>query len=92
MFVEQANRKYGWNRHIWDVEFEMIEKASMIALASKLLFVGASTFTRLSLICFYYRLVGESGIAWFSWVLHASMAFNISIGIAFTCIGIWLCV
>lgn len=70
----------------------MIQKASIIAFAAKLLFVGASTFTRLSLVCFYYRLVGDTGISWFTWVLHASMAFNIAIGIAFTCIGIWLCV
>lgn len=69
----------------------MFQNANIVAFAAKLLFVEAATFTRMSLIFFYYRLVRDTGIAWFSWVLHASMAFVVALGIAFTCIGIWLC-
>lgn len=105
-----ANRHFGWNRHLWDVEFTMyeafmllspatyadfvprVQNANIAAFTAKLLFVGAATFTRMSLIFFYYRLVRNSGIAWFRNVLHASMAFVVGLGIAFTIVGIFLCV
>jgi hypothetical protein len=86
-----ANRKYQWNRHIWDIQPVKFENAGIVAFSAKLLFVQAATFTRMSLICFYYRLVRDSGIDWFIWVLHGGMFFVVSLGIAFTCIGIWLC-
>ncbi|SMY24383.1 unnamed protein product [Zymoseptoria tritici ST99CH_1A5] len=86
-----ANRRYGWNRHIWDIQPGDIQNANIVAFSAKLLFVQAATFTRISLICFYYRLVRDSGIDWFIWVLHGGMFFVIGLGIAFTCIGIWLC-
>lgn len=70
----------------------MIQNANIIAFTAKLLFVGAATFTRISLICFYFRLVRDSGIEWFKHVLYASMCFVVALGIAFTCVGIWLCV
>jgi len=87
-----ANQEYGWNRHIWDVRPTTIQNANIVAFVAKLLFVEAATFTRISLICFYYRLVRDSGIEWFRWVLHASMIIVVAMGIAFTCLGIWLCV
>lgn len=86
-----ANQKYGWDRHIWDVPWSMFQNASIIAFTAKLLFVGAATFTRISLLCFYHRLVKDSGIAWFKKVLHASMFFVVGLGIAFTCVGVFLC-
>ncbi|CAK3894328.1 unnamed protein product [Lecanosticta acicola] len=87
-----ANRKYGWNRHLWDVDPTDYSNAGIIAFTAKLLFVEAATFTRMSLHCFYYRLVRDSGIGWFRYVLHASMLFIVLLGIASICIGIWLCV
>jgi hypothetical protein len=58
---------------------------------AKLTFTLAATFTRLSLICFYYRLVKDSGITWFNWVLHASVAWTLSVCIVFVALTIWLC-
>ncbi|CAK1354091.1 unnamed protein product [Cercospora beticola] len=87
-----ANQRYGWDRHIWDVKPTVYQNAGIVAFTAKLLFVGASSFTRISLICFYYRLVKDSGISWFNKILHASMFFVVGLGIAFTCIGIWLCI
>lgn len=52
---------------------------------------AAATFTRLSLICFYYRLVKDSGIRWFVWVLHASVIWQIALCITFVCLTVWLC-
>lgn len=61
------------DRHLWDVAPWMYQDANIIAFVAKLNFTLASTFTRLSLICFYYRLIKDSGVKWFKWVLHASV-------------------
>jgi hypothetical protein len=86
-----AERSYGWDRHIWDIEAGKIQSANIIAMVAKLVFTLASTFTRLSLCCFYYRLVKDSGISWFRWVVHATMAFSAAIGIAFVFLSIFQC-
>lgn len=69
----------------------MIQSANIIAFVAKLTFTFAATFIRLSLICFYYRLIKDSGIQWFNWVLHASVAWTIGVCIAFVALTIWLC-
>ncbi|GAB1738464.1 hypothetical protein NU219Hw_g3270t1 [Hortaea werneckii] len=89
--VVLANERFGWNRHIYDVPFGQIEKANIIALTAKVLFTLAATFTRLSLCMFYYRLVGDSGIVWFRWVVHTNVAFTISVCITFVFLSVFLC-
>jgi hypothetical protein len=56
-----ANKEYGWDRHVWDIPFANFVPASKIAMTAKVVFTAAATFTRLSLHCFYYRLVSDSG-------------------------------
>ena len=89
--VVLASTTYGWNRHAWDLPFTMIPQANQVAFVAKLFFIFAATFTRLSLIAFYYRLVGNSTFKWFAWTLHLSVAWMVSVVIAFTCLTIWLC-
>ncbi|KAF2738484.1 hypothetical protein EJ04DRAFT_549959 [Polyplosphaeria fusca] len=86
-----ANVSYGWNRHVYDIPFNKIEPTLKIAMAAKLLFTVASTFTRLSLLFFYYRLITDAGKDFFKWVLHASVTFVALIGIGFFFLGIFLC-
>lgn len=86
-----ANERYGWNRHVWDLEAEMIAQANKIAFVAKIMFTLAATLTRISLICFYHRLVKDNGIKWFSWVLHLAMAWTVAVCITFLCEVIWLC-
>jgi hypothetical protein len=86
-----ANERYGWNRHVWDLPFDMIESANIVAFVAKLTFTLAATFIRLSLICFYYRLMKDSGIQWFRYVLHASVLWTASVCIVFVALTIWLC-
>ena len=69
----------------------LIQGANEVAFAAKILFTLAATFTRLSIICFYYRLIRDSGITWFKWVLHASVALVLAVGIYFLAMAIWLC-
>lgn len=86
-----ANREYGWNRHVWDIPLTMIPDANIIAMIAKLMFTLASTFTRLSLICFYYRLVKDSGRRGYRWVLHGSVAFVIAVCLTFIFQTVFLC-
>jgi hypothetical protein len=69
----------------------MVQSANIIAFIAKLTFTLAATFTRLSLICFYYRLIKDSGIKWFNWVLHVSVAWTLSVCLVFIVLTIWLC-
>jgi hypothetical protein len=89
--VMLAEKAYGWDRHIWDIEASKIQNANIIAMVAKLVFTLAATFTRISLCCFYYRLVKDSGIMWFRWVVHATVAFTAAVGIAFVFLSIFLC-
>ncbi|KAK3674979.1 hypothetical protein LTR78_005323 [Recurvomyces mirabilis] len=83
--VMLANALYGWDRHVWDIPTSEIASANKIAFAAKLMFTLAATFTRLSLICFYYRLVKDSGMKWFKYVLHAALLWTLAVGIGFVC-------
>ncbi|KAL0255118.1 hypothetical protein SLS55_009647 [Diplodia seriata] len=86
-----ANKHYYWDRHIWDVPITAFTGVLKVAFSAKLIFVYASTFTRQSLLCFYYRLVADSGIRWFGWALHLTVFLNVAAAITFTCLGIWQC-
>ncbi|THZ19006.1 hypothetical protein D6C89_07985 [Aureobasidium pullulans] len=86
-----ANVRYQWNRHLWDVEFTMFQSASIVAFLSKLLFTLAATFARASLICFYFRLIKDTGYSLSKWVLWATFAYNVAIGVAFVILAVFLC-
>jgi hypothetical protein len=60
-----ANQEYGWDRHVYDIRFSVLEPAAKIAMTAKIVFTLAATFTRLSLHCFYYRLIIDTGKTWF---------------------------
>jgi hypothetical protein len=86
-----ANKEYGWDRHVYDIPFTKLAPTSKIAMAAKVIFVCAATFTRLSLLFFYYRLVEDSGKKLFLWTVHANVAFSIGIFISFIPVAIWQC-
>ncbi|CAE7207985.1 hypothetical protein PTTW11_09771 [Pyrenophora teres f. teres] len=86
-----ANEKYGWDRHEWDVPISQIIPTYKVAMAAKVIFTAAATFTRLSLHCFYYRLVADSGKSWFKWLVHANVAYTVGIFIALTFMAIFFC-
>lgn len=86
-----ANQKYYWNRHVYDIPIDGIAPGQKIVMAAKVLFTCASTFTRMSLIAFYYRIVGDARRVWFRWVLHASMAYMVGIFVSFIVLSIWQC-
>jgi hypothetical protein len=60
-------------------------------MVAKIIFVGAASFTRLSLHCFYYRLVKDTGKSWFRWAIHINVAYTLAILISFPFIAVFLC-
>ncbi|KAH7405954.1 hypothetical protein DE146DRAFT_428840 [Phaeosphaeria sp. MPI-PUGE-AT-0046c] len=89
--VVLANQKYGWDRHVWDIPFSKFEPTSKIAMVAKCVFTGAASFTRLSLHCFYYRLVADTGKSWFKWLIHLNVAYTLAILISFPFIAVFMC-
>ncbi|KAI5199839.1 hypothetical protein E4T42_07803 [Aureobasidium subglaciale] len=86
-----ANVRYQWDRHLWDVEFTMFQDASIVALLTKVFFTLAGSFARASLICFYFRLIKDTGYSLFKYILWAAFVYNLAIGIAFLILAIFLC-
>jgi hypothetical protein len=86
-----AVANYGWDHHEWDLNPNVIQATSICAFASKLTYILASTFCRLSLVCFYYRLVRDSSIKWFYKILHVELAINAALGVAFLLMTVFAC-
>ncbi|KZM19709.1 uncharacterized protein EKO05_0004087 [Ascochyta rabiei] len=86
-----ANQRYGWDRHIYDIPLNQLMPTLKIGMAAKVVFTAAATFTRLSLHCFYYRLVANTGTTWFKWLIHFNVAYTLGILVSYTFIAIFLC-
>lgn len=86
-----ANVRYGWDRHIWDVKPTQYEGASLVAFLAKIIFTLASTFTRISLICFYFRLIRDSGHSRFRWVLWFNISWQVAVCVTFIFETVFLC-
>ncbi|KAJ8110526.1 hypothetical protein OPT61_g6656 [Boeremia exigua] len=86
-----ANQKYGWDRHLWDIPLNKLVPTLKIAMAAKVVFTCAATFTRLSLHCLFYRLVADTGRQWFRVVIHVNVAYTIAIFISFIFLAIFMC-
>lgn len=86
-----ANERYYWNRHIWDIPLNHASGVLKIVLSATILFTAASSCTRISLLCFYYRLVREAKRPLFRWVLHGSLVYIVAIWITFTFTSLFQC-
>ena len=86
-----ANEKFLWNRHIYDIPPENFHVLGLTALAAKYLFCVAATFVRLSILCFYYRLVRDTGETRFRIVVHFGMVLNLSIFTSFMMTSFFIC-
>lgn len=70
----------------------MITPANKITFAAKMLFAPTTTLVRLSLICFYYRLVKDSGVRWFHYTLHVSTVYTVLVCFVFLMLAILECI
>jgi len=86
-----ANEKYGWDRHIYDIPASKFTSTLKLAMSATVLFTCAASFTRISLFCFYYRLVADSGTRWFKWLVHVNVAYTVSTFFAINYVLIFTC-
>ena len=56
-----------------------------------MIFMCAGAAASISWICFYYKLIHESGSTWFRYVLHAAVALIITIWVTFMMLAIIGC-
>lgn len=86
-----ATTHYGWDRHVYDIRVDQYPGTMKLAMSSTVLFTAAASFTRLSLFCFYYRLVADSGSHWFKWVIHVNVAYTVCTFFATNYVAIFTC-
>ncbi|KIW05906.1 uncharacterized protein PV09_03100 [Verruconis gallopava] len=82
---------YGFNRHIWDIPLTMASGSIRLSFVAKIIIILESFCIAMSLLIFYYRLVGGVGSHWFRMALHATVAFNIVTNLLFLLFEIFLC-
>ena len=63
-----------------------------LAYWTKILFNLASNATMLSILTFYYRLIGDTSVTWFRSAIHAAMVFNLAVWFVFFIALILTCV
>ncbi|KAL1969780.1 hypothetical protein VTN77DRAFT_7289 [Rasamsonia byssochlamydoides] len=56
-----ASNKYGWDRHIWDIPPSKLSDSNKFNLIFQVTFSLASSLTKLSLLWFCRRLIGNGG-------------------------------
>lgn len=54
-----ASREYGFNIHIWDIPFDKLRTSNVYSLMFEITFSLASSFTKLSLLWFCRRVIGD---------------------------------
>jgi hypothetical protein len=57
--VSMGSAHWGWDRHIWDIPFPTLSQMLQSTLAFEILFGISSGFTKLSLLWFCRRIVGD---------------------------------
>ncbi|KAF2401101.1 hypothetical protein EJ06DRAFT_575719 [Trichodelitschia bisporula] len=86
-----ATLKFGFDRHMWDLQPDLAAGTGKIVFLHNILFVSAANATHVSWLCFYYRVVLDSDIEWFRNLLHLSVAAIMSLFIVFLSLAIRLC-
>jgi hypothetical protein len=54
-----ASARYGWDRHVWDIPFSLMSTSLKYGLVFQITFGLASAFTKLSLLWFCRRIIGD---------------------------------
>lgn len=54
-----ASARYGWDRHVWDIPLNLMSTSLKYDLVFQMTFGLASAFTKLSLLWFCRRIIGD---------------------------------
>lgn len=83
--------RFYWHVHIWDIPFSQISPSIKVLFTAKITFAFGVCTTRMSLICFYYRLLDRAEIKHYRWVLHITMSFVVLVLFLYVSIAIFTC-
>lgn len=86
-----ANMKYGWDRHIWDLEADKFRPGLQLGFIATILFSIAAGLCRLALCAFYDRLLPRQGTKIYKWVILTFASFSSAGSIAFVFLLSFLC-
>lgn len=78
-----VNSRYGFNRHVWDVPPSDLSHGLMFSIPTSLTLSITLGFIRLSLCCFYRRLVAPTGRKYYHRVILVVMFFVVMLGFTF---------
>lgn len=86
-----GNARYAWNLHIWDTPTALVTSSAKLVFAIKILWSLASCTIRMSLLCFFYRVLEHCQVKQHKWVLHCMMAFVVSVLVVYLTVTIFAC-
>ena len=78
-----AVNKYGWDRHVWDVQPQLLIPSRFVAWWGELFFITSTGLTKVSILLFYRRLTASTMNKKFLYVTLTAIAFIIASTIAF---------
>ncbi|KAK7705446.1 hypothetical protein SLS57_010100 [Botryosphaeria dothidea] len=78
-----ADRLYGFDRHVWDMDIKLAVQSREITLAISLSYIVSTSLTKLSILCFYRRMAVNTIERWFLYTVWASMAFVLAYMLTF---------
>lgn len=91
-FVAVGTHSYDWDRHLWDVPMSLYSGSAEMLYYSRIAWGLAASFTRLSVLSFYYRLLGAcTAPRHFYWANHALTAATIIMLLYYLFSGIFAC-
>ncbi|KAJ6259390.1 hypothetical protein Dda_6291 [Drechslerella dactyloides] len=79
----------GYGLHIYDVPHHLRTKSLEYAWANMLLYCIAVTFTKISILCFYLRLVPSGPFRTLTWL---TMAAVVTLGVAYALMVVFYCI
>lgn len=91
LLVAIAAHSYGFRQHAYDIPIDTLESTLKSAMLCKILFSIAATFTRASILCFYTRLVQNTGKSAFKWCCWVGQFLNFVSAVVMLGYAIFLC-
>lgn len=89
--INVAMADYGLDRHMWDIPQEVLPATFKTYILAKTLFTLASSFIRMSLLCFYLWLVRDLGSRVLRWTIFACIIGNGLMCLVFCLVTIFPC-
>lgn len=83
VLVILVNGRYGFNRHVWDVPPADLSQGLLVALPASITLSATLGFIRLSLCCFYRRLLAPTGWEFYRRVISVVIVFVVLLQCSF---------